>query len=115
MLGNALLGPLFSTLGPYALPLAAFLGALGATLLLYRLATQNQQTSIATMLLAGIALAALANAVTGVLIFIADDKQLRDLTFWGSARWQARAGPRSPQRDRSSWPALQPHPSWRAG
>ena len=35
------------------------------------------------MLLAGIALSALANAVTGVLIFIADDKQLRDLTFWG--------------------------------
>lgn len=100
VLGNALLGPLFSTLGPYALPLAAFLGALGATLLLYRLATQNQQTSIATMLLAGIALAALANAVTGVLIFIADDKQLRDLTFWGlgslaGASWTkiAAAGP----------------------
>ncbi|MFP5076864.1 FecCD family ABC transporter permease [Rhizobium sp. YIM 134829] len=83
VLGGALFGPLFTTLGPYTLPLAAFLGALGSTLLLYRLATHNRETSIATMLLAGIALAALANAVTGVLIFIADDKQLRDLTFWG--------------------------------
>ena len=34
------------------------------------------------MLLAGIALAALAMALTGILIFMADDRQLRDLTFW---------------------------------
>ena len=34
------------------------------------------------MLLAGIALAALAFAFTGLLIFHADDQQLRDLTFW---------------------------------
>ncbi len=34
------------------------------------------------MLLAGIAIAALSGAATGVLVFIADDQQLRDLTFW---------------------------------
>lgn len=34
------------------------------------------------MLLAGITLAALAGAATGVLTFLADDRQLRDLTFW---------------------------------
>ncbi len=34
------------------------------------------------MLLAGIALAALAGALTGILVFMADDRQLRDLTFW---------------------------------
>jgi iron complex transport system permease protein len=34
------------------------------------------------MLLAGIAIAAMATALTGLLIFVADDRQLRDLTFW---------------------------------
>jgi iron complex transport system permease protein len=83
VLGSSLFGALFAVFGFYALPVAAFLGCLVTTLLLYRIATRSGQTSVATMLLAGIALAALANAVTGVLIFIADDKQLRDLTFWG--------------------------------
>jgi iron complex transport system permease protein len=53
------------------------------TLLLYRIATRNGQTSVATMLLAGIALGAMTMALTGVLIYMADDRQLRDLTFWG--------------------------------
>ena len=35
------------------------------------------------MLLAGIAIGALAGAISGVLIYMSDDKQLRDLTFWG--------------------------------
>lgn len=65
------------------LPLAAFAGGLAVTLLLYRIATRHGRTSVATMLLAGIALAALAGAFTGVLIYLADDRQLRDLTFWG--------------------------------
>ncbi|MCB2052370.1 MAG: iron ABC transporter permease, partial [Novosphingobium sp.] len=52
------------------------------TLILYRVATRQGRTSIATMLLAGIALSALAMALTGVLVFVADDRQLRDLTFW---------------------------------
>lgn len=83
VLGSSLSGALFAVFGFYALPVAAFLGCLVTTMLLYRIATRSGQTSVATMLLAGVALAALANAVTGVLIFIADDKQLRDLTFWG--------------------------------
>jgi iron complex transport system permease protein len=83
VLGSSVFGPVFTAFGFYALPVAAFLGGLFTTLLLYRIATHIGQTSVATMLLAGIALSALANAVTGVLIFIADDKQLRDLTFWG--------------------------------
>jgi iron complex transport system permease protein len=74
------------------LPIAAFAGALGATLILYALATRRGRTSVATMLLAGIALAALASAGTGYLSFVSDDRQLRDLTFWtlgsiGGASW----------------------------
>ncbi|CAN7417683.1 MULTISPECIES: iron ABC transporter permease [Ensifer] len=83
VLGSAVFGPLFALFGFYALPVAAFIGGLVTTLLLYRIATRGGQTSIATLLLAGIALGALTGAFTGVLIFIADDKQLRDVTFWG--------------------------------
>lgn len=78
---------------PFAvLPVAAFLGALGATAILYGIATRRGRTSIATMLLAGIAISALAGAATGFLSFLSDDRQLRDLTFWtlgsvGGATW----------------------------
>ena len=37
---------------------------------------------VATLLLAGIAINAIAGAATGVLTYIADDAQLRSLTFW---------------------------------
>ncbi|MCP8894092.1 iron ABC transporter permease [Shinella daejeonensis] len=83
VLGSSLPAGIVFTLGAYTLPIAAFGGGLATTLLLYRIATRGGQTSIATMLLAGIAIAALAGAVTGILVYMADDKQLRDVTFWG--------------------------------
>jgi len=74
------------------LPLAAFVGSLSATLILYRIATRENRTSIATFLLGGLAIAAVANAGIGLLVFMADDRQLRDVTFWmlgsiGGATW----------------------------
>ncbi|MFN3954114.1 MAG: FecCD family ABC transporter permease [Pararhodobacter sp.] len=69
--------------GMHLVPVAAFLGGWASTLILYRVATRRGRTSVATMLLAGIALGALAGALTGILVYIADDQQLRDLTFWG--------------------------------
>ncbi|MEX1234823.1 MAG: iron ABC transporter permease [Roseovarius sp.] len=69
--------------GNQLVPFAAFLGGWGSTILLYRVATRQGRTSVATMLLAGIALGALAGALSGILVYIADDRQLRDLTFWG--------------------------------
>ncbi|TGD42663.1 iron ABC transporter permease [Pseudotabrizicola sediminis] len=79
------LAPVWVTqaVGYHLVPVAAFLGGWVSTLLLYRVATRSGRTSVATMLLAGIALGALAGAATGVLVYIADDRQLRDLTFWG--------------------------------
>ncbi len=65
-----------------ALPVAAFFGALAATSLVYRLSTREGHTSIATALLTGLALGALASAGTGLLVYAADDRQLRDITFW---------------------------------
>ena len=65
-----------------ALPFAAFVGALLVTSMLYRIATREGRTSIATLLLGGLAIGALANAGTGLLVFLADDRQLRDINFW---------------------------------
>lgn len=83
VLGGTVLAPLYVFFSIYALPLAAFCGGVVTTLLLYRVATRRGRTSVATMLLAGIALGALTGAATGALVYIADDRQLRDLTFWG--------------------------------
>ncbi|MGW5958981.1 FecCD family ABC transporter permease [Methylorubrum thiocyanatum] len=82
VLGDRLLAALQGPM-PYAvLPAAAFLGGLATTYGLYRVATRSGRTSVATMLLAGIALAALTGALTGLLVYASDDRQLRDLTFW---------------------------------
>lgn len=83
VLGGLLPAALAAHAGSALVPLAAGLGGWLTTLLLYRVATTGQRTDVAMMLLAGIALAALAGAATGVLVFLADDRQLRDLTFWG--------------------------------
>ena len=64
------------------LPLAAFAGSLITTVVLYSIASRAGRTSIAIFLLAGLAIAAIANAGIGLLVFIADDRQLRDITFW---------------------------------
>jgi iron complex transport system permease protein len=64
------------------LPLAAFAGSLATTALLYGIASRSGRTSIAIFLLAGVAITAIANAGIGLLVFLADDRQLRDITFW---------------------------------
>lgn len=64
------------------LPLAAFAGSLATTVILYAIASRAGRTSIAIFLLAGLAIAAIANAGIGLLVFMADDRQLRDITFW---------------------------------
>ena len=82
---------------PFAiLPLAAFAGSLITTAALQRLASRGRTTSIAVFLLAGLAIAALAGAGIGLLVFAADDRQLRDITFWmlgslGGATWEKAA------------------------
>lgn len=70
------------TISVYGLPLAAFLGGWAVTFMLYLLSQRKGQLHIAIMLLIGIALAAFTGALTGILVYIADDNQLRSLTFW---------------------------------
>jgi iron complex transport system permease protein len=68
--------------GDGLLPVAAFVGAWLSMLTLYKVSTRAGRTSVATMLLAGIALGALFGALSGVMVYMADDLQLRQLTFW---------------------------------
>ena len=83
VLGAALPVALNDMLGHALVPVAAFAGGWATTILLYRLSTHRGRTSVAVMLLGGIAIGALAGALSGILIYLADDAQLRDLTFWG--------------------------------
>jgi len=92
VLGGSVFGAAAGLLGLWLLPLAAFVGGLAAALLMARLGTIGGVTSVATLLLAGVAVNALAGALTGVLIFMADDRQVRDITFWtlgslAGSRW----------------------------
>jgi iron complex transport system permease protein len=78
---------LLSAFGPspataVLLPVAAFGGALLAAFIVYRLARTGTRLDAATMLLVGIAINALAGAAIGLLVHVADDRQLRGLTFW---------------------------------
>jgi len=82
VLGGAVVVYLPAVLAAYLLPLAAFVGGLAATATVYRIACRDGRTEIATLLLAGIALNAIAGAGIGLLIFLSDDQQLRNLNFW---------------------------------
>ncbi|MBE7437514.1 MAG: iron ABC transporter permease [Spirochaetales bacterium] len=68
--------------GTIGLPVAAFSGSLCVAAFAYRIATSGGQTRTSILLLSGVALSALAMAVTGYLIFLAGDAQLRSITFW---------------------------------
>jgi len=62
--------------------IGAFVGALVATALVYRLAASASGTSVATMLLAGIAISALAGAMNSFFSFMADNHMLRQISLW---------------------------------
>ena len=81
----------------YSVPLAAFAGAFAATAVVYSVATWQGQVQVATLLLAGIAINAIAASIIGWFTFIASDTQLRELSFWslgsvGGASWENLAG-----------------------
>ncbi|MDO6684612.1 MULTISPECIES: FecCD family ABC transporter permease [unclassified Agarivorans] len=65
-----------------AIPLFAFIGGFVTTILVYRLGTTPNGTSVVMMLLAGIAIGALSGAGIGLLSYLANDQMLRDLSLW---------------------------------
>ncbi|MDF3867103.1 iron chelate uptake ABC transporter family permease subunit [Pseudomonas denitrificans (nom. rej.)] len=91
---GASIGGLPEAFAPYLLSACAFAGGLLVTALVYRLGRHNGQTSVATMLLAGIALTALAGALIGLFTYLADDATLRTLTFWNLGSLNGASYPR---------------------
>lgn len=80
--GHGIAAPLTSTLGIHTLPVAAFCGGLAVTALLVALSGGTRQLSTAGLLLAGLAVGALAQALMGLVAYLSDDRALRDLTLW---------------------------------
>jgi iron complex transport system permease protein len=66
----------------YAIPLAAFLGALTSCYILLFISRKISFASVANLLLCGIAFNAFSSALVGVCIYLSDDEQLRDFMFW---------------------------------
>ena len=74
------------------LQLAAFVGGIITTAVVMWLSFRAGTASVTNMLLAGVAINALCGALTGMLIYVADDEKLRTLTFWtmgslGGSTW----------------------------
>jgi iron complex transport system permease protein len=91
--GGALLqGGQFEGLSLVAL--GAFGGGFLAVILVYKLATSTTGTSVATMLLAGIAISALAGALNSLFSFVADDEMLRRISLWQMGSLDAANWPR---------------------
>lgn len=66
----------------WLLPAAAFCGALGVCFALDGVARWLTPGSIAGLLLTGVAMNAMAAAIIGLCTYLANDEQLRNLSFW---------------------------------
>ena len=92
VLGGTLLAPVTALLGIFALPVAAFFGGLATTLC----STASRRGAARPRSPPCCSPASRSPpwpGATGILIFMADDRQLRDLTFWtlgslAGATWQ---------------------------
>ena len=62
--------------------ISAFIGSFLSMMLVYKISTSGGKTNVVMMLLTGVAITAIGFSITGFLIYISKDEQLRDLTFW---------------------------------
>lgn len=93
VLGGSWLQSWTGWLESLAIPLAAFIGGILVTIIIFRFSTRNGRTDVGLMLLTGVAINAIAGSATGLLTYVASDEALRSLTFWSmgslaSATWQ---------------------------
>jgi len=80
--------------GIHTVAILAFLGGTGATFLVYALSRQEGRTDVVIFVLTGVAVNAMLMGVVGFSTFIADDAELREITFWslgsvGIATWES--------------------------
>jgi iron complex transport system permease protein len=64
------------------MPAFAFGGGCLATVLVMRIGEKSGRANVAMLILSGVAVNALAGALMGLIIFYADENQLRMFTFW---------------------------------
>lgn len=77
------------------IPLGALIGAIGATLLTYQIASIRGKASVGKLLLVGIAINAMASALIGFVLFFSHSDALRSFLFWSMG-----------SLDRASWTEL---------
>ena len=73
---------LYGATGVGLIAVGAFVGGGLAVILVYLLATNNTGTSVATMLLAGIAITAIAGGLISLVEFFANNEMLRRISLW---------------------------------
>lgn len=83
-----------SIFGRFTTPILAFGAGLLTAFLVYSLARFQGRTEVVTLILTGVAINAIAGAMTGFVITIANDAELRGITFWslgsvGGATWKS--------------------------
>jgi iron complex transport system permease protein len=83
----------FAAFGRWSIPVAAFGGAIVTTVLVFRMASRDGRVEVVTLVLCGVAVNAIAGAAIGLLVSVADDTELRDVSFWqlgsvGGATWE---------------------------
>ncbi|TDO98071.1 FecCD family ABC transporter permease [Marinomonas balearica] len=82
VMGDTVLVYVFEPLRFFALPLAAFLGGVSVTWIIYLIGSFSSGNRTSTMILAGIAIQSLCLSGIGLFTYMADDAELRTLTFW---------------------------------
>lgn len=71
-----------AALALYSHTFAAFIGSLLVSVVIYILSRTGGREGVTRLLLAGIAINTLCGACTGILSYISDDQQLRQLSLW---------------------------------
>jgi iron complex transport system permease protein len=89
--GSIVLG--FTAFGIWSTPLAAFVGALTVTAVVFSSAFRSGRVEVVTLVLCGVGVNALAFAMVGLLTSVATDEELRNISFWqlgsvGGATWE---------------------------
>jgi len=82
VLGDFFVSQLPSFILAFLYPIFAFAGGVTATFIVLKAASSGSHFSVGKLLLVGVAITAIANALIGVLTYISSDQQLRELTFW---------------------------------
>jgi iron complex transport system permease protein len=82
-----------TVLGPWTLAVAAFVGGLLTTLLVYALSRADGRTEVVTLVLTGVAVNAFAGAGLAFLMFFGDAQAREQIVFWqlgslNGARWE---------------------------